>query len=318
MTSLSIIIPVKNEAANLEKCLRSIRDARSVDLSYEILVIDNGSTDNTVDVANKYQATVFVVPDITVAGLRNYGAEHASGEILAFLDADCTVEPNWFDSIVPYVTDSTVNCFGSPPGIPSRSTWVQRCWYQIRKKGLPTDPPVKVEWLESMNLFVRRDVFNAVNGFDIRLITCEDYDFGVRLKEYGDIICDPGIQAVHHGEAQTVKRFYEKERWRGVSNISGLRHHGLTASELPSLVFPLVQILAIVVAIVTLVLIVAGIASPWLIPLGLIVWQLPIFLMSYKKSAGHRRLKQAGGIWALLNVYFTARGQSLFMGAAWQ
>ena len=89
-------------------------------------------------------------------------------------------------------------------------------------------------------------------------------------------------------------------------------------SELPSLVFPLVQILAIVVAIVTLVLIVAGIASPWLIPLGLIVWQLPIFLMSYKKSAGHRRLKQAGGIWALLNVYFTARGQSLFMGAAWQ
>jgi len=137
VTSLSIIIPVKNEAANLEKCLRSIRDARSVDLSYEILVIDNGSTDGTVDVANKYQATVFVVPDATVAGLRNYGADHATGEILAFIDADCTVEPNWFDAIVPYVTDNSVNCFGSPPGIPLRSTWVQRCWYQIRTKGMP-------------------------------------------------------------------------------------------------------------------------------------------------------------------------------------
>ena len=318
MTSLSIIIPVKNEAANLEKCLRSIRDARSVDLSYEILVIDNGSTDGTVDVANKYQATVFVVPDATVAGLRNYGADHATGEILAFIDADCTVEPNWFDAIVPYVTNESVNCFGSPPGIPLRSTWVQRCWYQIRTKGMPTDPPTKVDWLESMNLFVRRDVFNKVNGFDTRLITCEDYDFGVRLKQYGDIICDPGIQAVHHGEAQTIKRFYEKERWRGVSNISGLRHHGLTWSELPSLVFPLVQILAIIVAVVTLVLIIVGIASPWWIPLGLIIWQAPIFLMSYKKSAGSKRFKQAGGIWALLNVYFTARGQSLFMGAAWQ
>jgi len=316
--SLSIIIPVKNEAANLEKCLRSIRDARSVNLSYELVVVDNGSTDDTVEVASKYEATVYVVPDATVAGLRNYGAEHASGEILAFLDADCTVEPNWFDSIVPYVSNSQVNCFGSPPGIPERSTWVQRCWYQIRRKGKPSDPPLKVEWLESMNLFVRRDIFQSVNGFDTSLITCEDYDLGVRLKAYGDIICDPGIQAVHHGEAHTVKRFYEKERWRGVSNISGLRTHGFTWSELPSLLFPLVQIVAIAVALITLVLIIAGIASPWWIPLGLIVWQLPIFLMSYKKSGDTRKLKQAGGIWALLNVYFTARGQSLFMGAAWQ
>jgi len=316
--SLSIIIPVKNEAANLEKCLRSIRDARSVNLSYELVVVDNGSTDNTVDVASKYEATVYVVPDATVAGLRNYGAEHASGEILAFLDADCTVEPNWFDSIVPYVSNSQVNCFGSPPGIPERSTWVQRCWYQIRRKGKPSDPPLKVEWLESMNLFVRRDIFQSVNGFDTSLITCEDYDLGVRLKAFGDIVCDPGIQAVHHGEAHTVKRFYEKERWRGVSNISGLRTHGFTWSELPSLLFPLVHIVAIAVALITLVLIIAGIASPWWIPLGLIVWQLPIFLMSYKKSGGTGKLKQAGGIWALLNVYFTARGQSLFMGAAWQ
>ncbi len=318
MISLSIIIPVKNEAQNLEACLRSIRDARSVDLSYEILVIDNGSEDNTVAIANKYQATVFIVPDVTVAALRNYGAEHAQGEILAFLDADCTVLPDWFDSLLPYVGHPSITCFGSPPGIPARSTWVQQCWYQIRKKGTPTDPPRPVEWLESMNLFVQREAFNAVNGFDTSLVTCEDYDLAIRLKQHGEIWCVPGIQAIHHGEAHNVKRFYEKERWRGVSNIEGLRKHGFSFSELPSLLFPLVQIIAIATIVLALALTIAGIVSPWWALLGILLWQLPLGLMSYKKSAGTNRLQQASGIWALLNVYFTARGQSLFMGAAWQ
>ena len=139
--SLSIIIPVKNEARNLEACLRSIRDARSVDLAYEILVIDNGSEDNTVDVARKFSADIHVVPDVTVAALRNFGAERAQGEVLAFIDADCTLQPDWFDSILPYIKDDSIKCFGSPPGIPEQSTWVQECWYQIRKKGSPNDPP---------------------------------------------------------------------------------------------------------------------------------------------------------------------------------
>lgn len=318
MTSLSIIIPVKNEAANLEACLRSIHDARSVDLTYEILVIDNGSSDNTVDIARKYQTTVHEVPDATVAGLRNFGAEHATGEVLAFIDADCTIEPDWFTAVLPYINDTSVKCFGSPPGIPVQSTWVQECWYQIRRKGTPSDPPVSVDWLESMNLFVRRDAFNAVNGFDTSLITCEDYDLGVRLKKHGDIICDPGIQAIHHGEAHNVKRFYTKERWRGVSNIEGLRRHGFTLSELPSLLIPLVQIVAILVVILALLSGLFGITSLWWFIAAVVLWQIPLFLISYKKSGGENRLQQAGGIWTLLNVYFTARGQSLFMGAAWQ
>ncbi len=316
--SLSIIIPVKNDALNLEACLRSIHDARSIDVSYEILVIDNGSEDNTVNIAKKFEATVFIVPDITVAGLRNFGAEHAKGQILAFIDSDCTVLYDWFDSIVPYINNPDIKCFGSPPGIPAQSTWVQQCWYQIRRKGSPSDPPRSAEWLESMNLFVRRDAFTEVNGFDTSLVTCEDYDLCTRLKENSDIVCDPSIQAIHHGEAENVKRFYSKERWRSVSNIESLRKHGFSLSELPSILFPLVQIIAIITLIITVLLSVFGVISPWWAILQLLLWQAPLALMSYKKSSGSNRMQQAGGIWALLNVYFTARGQSLFMGAAWR
>lgn len=318
MINLSIIIPVKNEALNLKACLNSIRAAHSAHLSYEILVIDNGSDDATVSIAKEYKATVYIVPDVTVAGLRNFGAGKSNGEILAFIDADCTVEPDWFESLAPYLTDDRVKVFGCPPGIPKKSTWVQECWYQIRQKGSVEKPVITVEWLESMNLFVRRDVFGVVNGFDIKLVTCEDYDLCTRLKKYGDIVCDARIQAVHHGEARTVRRFYEKERWRGVSNIEGFRQHDFSFAELPSLLFPVVQLLAIVVAAVALVFSVFGYfpLGWWL--LAVVVWQAPLALMAYRKSHPDKRLKQTCGIWALLNVYMTARGQSLFMGAAWQ
>ncbi len=287
-------------------------------MAYEILVIDNGSEDGTVDIARKFAADVHIVPDVTVAALRNYGAERAQGHVLSFIDADCTLQPDWFDSVLPYIDNETIKCFGSPPGIPEQSTWVQECWYQIRKKGAPTDPPQNVEWLESMNLFVRRDVFNAVEGFDTSLETCEDYDLGIRLQKHTDIVCDPSIRAVHHGEAHSVKRFYEKERWRGVSNIEGIRKHGFSMAELPSLLFPMAQIAAIVLTAVIFLLAIAGKVSFWWVLLFLALWQLPLFLMGYRKSNGMQRLRQAGGIWALLNVYFTARGQSMFMGAAWQ
>lgn len=319
MLNLSIIIPVKNEALNLKACLHSIQEANAADhLSYEVLVIDNGSDDDTVKIAEEYNTTVHLVPDATVAGLRNFGAEKARGEILAFIDADCTVEQNWFESLTPYLTDDTVKVFGNPPGIPKKPTWVQECWYQVRRKGSTDTPLVPVEWLESMNLFVRRDAFNAANGFDVTLVTCEDYDLCVRLKKNSDIVCDARIQAIHHGEAQTVKRFYEKERWRGVSNIEGFRQHDFSFAELPSILFPLVQILAIIVTGMALILTIFGFFSFWWCLLLVILWQAPLLLMAYRKSHPDNRFRHTSGIWALINVYMTARGQSLFMGAAWQ
>lgn len=318
MISLSIIIPVKNEAHNLAACLNSIQEACSAQLCYEILVIDNGSDDSTVSVAEQFGTTVYVVPGTTVAGLRNVGAEKASGDVLAFIDADCTVESDWFYSLLPYIADDSVAAFGSPPGIPETSTWVQKCWYQVRKKGSIDRFKIPVEWLESMNFFIRRDVFLAAKGFDVSLVTCEDYDLCMRLKSFGDIICDTRIRAIHHGEAKTIKRFYTKERWRGVSNLKGFRQHNFPLAELPSLLFPFMQLLAISMITLALTASLVGYIPVWWSLLLTLLWQAPLLLMAFAKSQVDRRLMHTCGIWTLLNVYMTARGQALFLGAAWR
>ena len=80
----------------------------------------------------------------------------------------------------------------------------------------------------------------------------------------------------------------------------------------------MVQIAAILLTLLTVLLALVGKVSFLWVVAWVLVWQIPLFIMGYRKSAGLQRIKQAGGIWTLLNVYFTARGQSLFMGAAWQ
>jgi Predicted glycosyltransferases len=183
------------------------------------VVVDNGSEDRTIEIAKNTGAAVYEKPSLTISGLRNFGASQAQGRILVFLDADCTVEKNWLEAASSYLEMQDVAAFGSAPIVPPDSTWVQRTWFHIREKQQPIED---VDWLESMNMFIPRHVFFAVGGFDESLITCEDYDLSRRLGRHGRIVSDKRIRAVHHGEAQTLIHFFEKERWRATSNYRNI------------------------------------------------------------------------------------------------
>ena len=240
MIDFSIIIPAKNEEKYLAGCLDSINAVTYPADRFEVLVIDNGSTDRTVEIARDKGAKVYSQPDLTISGLRNYGANHAQGRVLAFIDADCTVSNSWLDDAAVYLDRSDIAAYGSAPVVPVDATWVQRVWFLVRKK---KDLIEDVKWLESMNLFVPVEMFRAINGFNEYLITCEDYELSTRLRTKGRIVSDQRILAIHHGEAASVAQFFRKERWRATSNYRGLRFRHVELSELFSIVLPLIQLL---------------------------------------------------------------------------
>jgi len=303
----SIIIPAKNEELNLPRCLASLAELESPSNIYEVLLIDNGSSDQTVGIAERFGVKVFIRPEATIAGLRNFGASRAQGQILAFLDADCTVAPDWLHAASIWREHWDVCCFGSPPEAPEDGTWVQKAWFIIRCKQHMVED---VDWLESMNMFTRKDTFATVGGFDEGLITCEDYDLSLRLKQHGRLVADKRIRAIHHGEAATLRRFYQKESWRGRSNLSGLLHHGVHWRELPSLLTPLIYFLCFVVSIICSVLVLFGVVnvSFFFLTLWLILWQAPILLLALLKGPIGCTLKLRLQLYLLLNLYFLARG----------
>ena len=157
----SFIIPAFKEVKHLPLYLESIQRLDYPHECIEVIVIENGSIDGTREIAEKSGAVVLVNKGEYVSGLRNLGARYGKGDILAFVDADCTVSRDWLTRAVTYFENSEVAAWGSPPSVPSGATWVQRAWYLVRKKDMEVQ---EVNWLESMNLFVRRDHFSLLGG----------------------------------------------------------------------------------------------------------------------------------------------------------
>jgi glycosyltransferase involved in cell wall biosynthesis len=303
----SVIIPAKNEEATIGLCLDSIVNVDWDRSQYEVIVVDNGSSDGTVAIAREKGAQVFVKPELTISGLRNFGAGQASGDVLAFIDADCTVVSSWLAKASPYLDRKEVACFGSPPIVPEDAGWVPRAWFAVRNKG---EELCETDWLESMNMFVRREIFAVSGGFDESLITCEDYDLSLRLKQHGSIMSDSSIVAVHHGEAATVGHFFRKELWRGKSNFAGMMQHGLTLSELPSLFAPSFHCLLWICWLISplasfprAVIAVSGLMA---------VWQAFLLVTCLRKLLPSITITTLLQLHFLLNIYLFARGAGVF------
>lgn len=302
----SIVIPAKNEERNLGRCLDSLLQVEWDPREFEIMVVDNGSSDRTPQIAREKGVQVFVKPALTIAGLRNFGAREASGEIVAFIDADCTVERNWLAEAARYLEEPGVACFGSPPRVPGDATWVQSAWYLVRRK----EAVGETDWLESMNMFVRREAFLSCGGFDEALVTCEDYDLSLRIKEAGLLVNDSRIVATHYGEAATLGHFFRKERWRGKSNFSGFFRHGLVLKELPSLLAPTLHCLLAAALLAVPVLLVCEMRFyPYLL-LPVLLWQCMLLFKSFHKQRSSPTLSGVVQLFLLLNVYLFARGVS--------
>ncbi len=304
--SVSIIIPAKNEAEYIGKCLESLAELNFPKERYEVIVADNGSDDNTVFIAEAHCAKVVNLPEKqTISAVRNGGVAEASGDILVFLDADCTVSVDWLLCAEPYFEREDVSCFGSSPIIPEKATWVEKTWFLVRKS---EEQVFERQWQESTNMFISKNMFERVGGFNENLATCEDVDLSYRLLKLGKIISDSRIVAIHHRDPKTIKDFFLKEKWRGKSNYSGLFQHGVKLSELPSLLLPLYFSGILFIAIGTLLL---GL-SPIVSCVFFIIAQLPIMGLTWLKLRKNFSIKKYIQLLWLYNVYFLARASAFF------
>lgn len=92
---VSVIIPTLNEERYIGKCLESIFNLDYPKNRYEIILVDNGSKDRTIEITKKFNAKIIKRKSLTIGTLRNIGARDARGSILAFIDADCIADRNW-------------------------------------------------------------------------------------------------------------------------------------------------------------------------------------------------------------------------------
>src|SRR4030095_7743152 len=129
-TRVTFIVPVKDDAARLRRCLETI--AAAGDAPYDVCVADNGSTDQSPQVASVAGATVLHLPGLRVSELRNRAAEAATGEYLAFVDADHEVAPGWLRAARSVMSEASIGAAGALYVSPPTGTWVQRMYGFLR------------------------------------------------------------------------------------------------------------------------------------------------------------------------------------------
>jgi glycosyltransferase involved in cell wall biosynthesis len=249
MTSprISFIVPVRNDAARLETCLRSILGNGHAPGQIEIIVVDNGSTDRSAEAAATLGARVITIGHGRVSELRNRGAAQARADVLAFVDADHEIVAGWVDSALACLQLPRVGVAGALCHPPADGTWVQRTYGHLRGGARGQHD---TDWLGSGNLVVRRDVFESAGGFDTSLETCEDVDFCHRVRARGlRVVSDARLRNVHHGDPATLREVFSSERWRGRDNLRVSFRRPLSWASLPSAIVPIVDTILIAVAI---------------------------------------------------------------------
>lgn len=253
MPRLTFIVPVRNDARRLARCLASIRETCGPH-AYELIVADNGSTDDSVETAQALGARVLALPGLPVSRMRNAAAAEAGAPLLAFIDADHALAPSWASAALTLMDDPGVTAAGAQYQPPPDGTWVQRTYDRLRRRVPGTRD---TGWLPSGNLVVRTDAFARLGGFDTTLETCEDVDFCQRLVASGGRLVETdGMATIHYGDPATLRALFFGELWRGRDNLKVSLRGPLTLRTLPGIALPLLHLAG-------LALVVLGIVLPW-------------------------------------------------------
>lgn len=179
----SVIVPAYNESKLLEKTLISIKHAMSsTDALWELIVVNNNSTDNTSDVAKSLKTKVVFEEFNSIARARNTWALAAKNELLIFIDADTTIPPNIIDKCICTLKDSS--CIAG---------WAKirfdcRLWTHVSFFLYLWHFFSKALWLYSWSfVFCRKDVFETIWWFNTSLYAWEDIIFSVALRRWSKV-----------------------------------------------------------------------------------------------------------------------------------
>ena len=206
MTSIGVVVPCRNEAATIERCLAALRAQDPA--PSRIVVVDNGSSDGSDRIARSLADEVLEVSQGRIGGLRNAGAAAAGDvDVLAFVDADCELAPGWTAAAVAALAEADL--VGSRSLADPGDTWVARRWAALEAGHTHAGSLI---W--SQHLAIRATSFRQLGGFDPELGTGEDVDLSRRvIQSGGRVEFVPGMVAVHHGFPSALPAFLRRERW---------------------------------------------------------------------------------------------------------
>ena len=209
---ISVIVPVRDGEPTITACLDSILTTDYPADRREILVVDNGSTDGTAALIQARPVTYLREEQPGVSNARNRGIAESRGEICAFVDADCVVEPQWLTELVRPFEDPEVGSVAGDlkhtPATSAAERQAARLLGNWQRFAFSSNPAYPI----TANAAYRRDVLEKIGPFDPHMTRAQDVELGLRFHERSDLRLAYAERATaRHTHRSTQRGFFRQQ-----------------------------------------------------------------------------------------------------------
>jgi len=209
---VSVIVCSYNGGQTLGACLDSLGKLNYP--NYEIILIDDGSTDDTAYIAAQFPTVRYVhQSNHGLSHARNTGASAAKGEVLVYTDSDCMADTDWLYYLIGTLTSGDYAGVGGPNVSPPAQNWVQAC--VAAAPGGPSHVLLTdtiAEHIPGCNMGFYRWAFDRIGGFDVEYHKAgDDVDFCWRLQQAGGVIAFSPTAIVWHHRRFTLRAFFKQQ-----------------------------------------------------------------------------------------------------------
>jgi cellulose synthase/poly-beta-1,6-N-acetylglucosamine synthase-like glycosyltransferase len=221
---VSIIVASYNNQNTISECIESILALDYPKEYFEVIVMDGVSSDDTVKIAEQYPVKVVSIR-LNCPAAYNYAFKIAAYPILGFIDSDAKIESDWLKKLAPHLTEPQVAGVSGAIDTWNRDNlWARSIGYELKNRyrriGKYTGR------IATMNLLLKKSVVEEVGGWDEKLPSQYDTDFGFRMSEKGYKIAYEPAAVCYHYNRPTLKAYYRQQLQYGKNTLKLYFKHG--------------------------------------------------------------------------------------------
>ncbi len=226
---VSVVVPAYNVEKTIEDTIQGLLSQDYPKKRYEIVVVDDGSTDNSKKIVKKFKRIkLFEQKHKGPAAARNLGVKYSKGNIILFTDADCIPDKNWIKNMIkPFGDEYIAGVAGTYKTLNKESLIARFIGYEIADRHKTMKNKEYIDFVGTYSAGYRKDIFLKFKGFDTTFPTSsgEDPELSFRIaKEGHKIVFNPGA-FVYHRHPDTLLKFIKQKFLRGFWRIHLYKKH---------------------------------------------------------------------------------------------